>query len=196
MHGAVWPKLREEIAAFRPRLVAANIAGSVLPPFVGSRIRAQLLRMAGLRIGRGTMFFGQPTILGEAQLSQDLVIGKGCIFNLRCFLEVGARIEIGDHAALGPEAMILTTTHSLPDSSSSRRAAARYAKPVTIGSGAWLGARCVILPGVTVGRGAVVGAGALVNRDVEANALVAGSPARLIRYLDEHAQSAQDRVAR
>jgi acetyltransferase-like isoleucine patch superfamily enzyme len=56
--------------------------------------------------------------------------------------------------------------------------------PVTIEDDAWLGTGCIILPGVTVGRGAIVGAGAVVTRDVEPYTIVAGIPARVVRRLD------------
>ena len=59
--------------------------------------------------------------------------------------------------------------------------------PVTIDDDAWLGTGCIILPGVTVGRGAIVGAGAVVSRNVEPYTVVAGMPAKLVRRLDEPA---------
>ena len=87
------------------------------------------------------------------------------------------------------------------------RAGAHLARPIRIESGAWIGARSTILPGVTVGHGAVVAAGAVVTRDVEPNTLVAGVPARVLRSLEpsserareelvepEHARSGQDAV--
>ena len=59
--------------------------------------------------------------------------------------------------------------------------------PVTIDDDAWLGAGCIILPGVTVGRSAIVGAGSIVSRSVEPHTIVAGVPAKLVRRLDEPA---------
>jgi maltose O-acetyltransferase len=55
---------------------------------------------------------------------------------------------------------------------------------VSIGDGVWIGARTTVLPGVTIGSGAIVAAGSVVNRDVEADTMVAGVPARLVRGLD------------
>lgn len=58
-----------------------------------------------------------------------------------------------------------------------------YAKPITIESDCWVGARAVILPGVRIGRGTTVGAGAIVIKDVEPESLVGGVPAKLIKKL-------------
>jgi maltose O-acetyltransferase len=77
--------------------------------------------------------------------------------------------------------MILTNSHRI--AASGRRAGALDARPVTIEAGAWLSTRCTILPGVTVGRGAVVAAGAVVTTAVPANVLVGGVPAQIIREL-------------
>jgi maltose O-acetyltransferase len=57
-------------------------------------------------------------------------------------------------------------------------------EPVSIGDGAWIGARVTILPGVTIGQGAMVGVGSVVTRDVPANAQVVGNPAKVIGWLD------------
>lgn len=79
------------------------------------------------------------------------------------------------------QVLILTTSHEIGPQG--QRAAALEARPVCIGSGAWLGARCTILPGVTIGAGAIIAAGAVVSRDVPANTMVAGIPARVIKSL-------------
>ena len=60
-----------------------------------------------------------------------------------------------------------------------------YARPVKIEDGAWIGGGAIILPGVTIGRNAVIGAGAVVTKDIPANAVAVGSPARVIRYQEE-----------
>jgi maltose O-acetyltransferase len=90
-------------------------------------------------------------------------------------------VTIGNNVSFGHQVIVLTNTHDIGPAS--RRAATLCSKAVTIGNGAWLGARCTILPGVTIGDGAVVAAGSVVNEDVPANVLVAGVPARLVRLL-------------
>ena len=74
-------------------------------------------------------------------------------------------------------------THPL--GASLRAQGLEYAEPITIGDDVWLGAGAVVLPGVTIGDRAVVGAGSVVTRDVPADAVVAGNPARPMRALVE-----------
>ncbi|NTU65300.1 MAG: hypothetical protein HGB05_18340 [Chloroflexi bacterium] len=72
-----------------------------------------------------------------------------------------------------------------PANRSDQRAGATFSAPVTIQDGTWLGARCIVLPGVTVGRGSVVGAGSVVTKDVPPNTLVGGVPAKVIRSIND-----------
>jgi len=173
--------LREETDGFHGRLLFARLLVAPLPIHVGSRLRASALRLAGFRIGRGTLLWGMPTITGPRDLYRRLMVGRECWFNLGCVLDLGAAITIGDRVALGHQVMLMTTSHEMGPAE--RRAGAVYARPISIGAGAWLGARCTILPGVTVGAGAVVAAGAVVTADVAPHTLVGGVPARLIREL-------------
>jgi acetyltransferase-like isoleucine patch superfamily enzyme len=125
--------------------------------------------------------WGMPVLTGGTGLEHRLHVGQDCWFNAGCRLDLSDTITIGDRAALGHEVLIMTSSHELGDQA--RRAGPLYTRPVSIGAGAWLGARCMILPGVTIGEGAVVAAGALVNRDVPPNTLVGGVPARMLKVL-------------
>jgi maltose O-acetyltransferase len=174
---------RDEVGGLHFRLLLTRLLLAFLPYHVGSRIRAQCLRMAGFRIAPRTLFWGMPTILGSGDIYQKLTIGDGCWFNIGCVLELGAAITIGNDISFGPQVMILTSSHSMDQGTPMRRAVGIFSKPVTIEDGAWLGARSTILPGVTVGAGAVVAAGAVVHKDVPPNTLVAGVPALIIRLL-------------
>ena len=180
--------LHQEFYGWHGRLHLVQALALPLPPNVGSRLRVALLRMIGFSIGKRTVMWGMPTLMGGGNIYQRLYIGQECWFNIGCILELGANIRIGDCVALGPQVAILTTSHHIGDGR--RRAGQTFVKPVHINDGAWLGARCTILPGVTIGTGAVVAAGATVIKDVPANTLVGGVPAVPIRQIAGEAERA------
>jgi acetyltransferase-like isoleucine patch superfamily enzyme len=154
-----------------------------LPIAVGDRLRAQVFRLFGFSIGRGTLIADVPMITGSKDLFSNLRIGRECWINVGCFLELYAPVTLGDRAGLGQQSMILTQSHHFGPKE--RRYGKIEALPVTIGAGVWVGARALILPGVTVGDGAVIAAGAVVTKDVAPNTVVAGVPARVVRTLEQ-----------
>lgn len=177
----------EELAALHPRLYLAQLAALPVPVHVGGRWRALLLRLAGFQIGRGVAFMGMPLITGGKNVYANFSVGNFCWFNVGCFIDAGAPVTLGTHVGVGQQVMLITMSHAI--GSAQRRVGPLTAAPITIGDGAWLGARCIILPGVTVGAGAVVAAGAVVTRDVPPDALVAGTPARVVRQLEPEEMS-------
>ncbi|HEX4981344.1 MAG TPA: acyltransferase [Ilumatobacteraceae bacterium] len=174
--------LHEEFGHIRPRLHLALGLSRLLPPFVGNRVRTAVLRLGGLQIGRGTVVFGRITVTGSRHPANTVRIGRWCWVNRGCIIDASAPVTIADHVAIGHDVLLMTSTHEVGPAG--RRASAMMIAPVTIRQGAWIGARTVVLPGVTIGDGAVVGAGAVVNRDVAANTLVGGVPARELRHLE------------
>ena len=98
-------------------------------------------------------------------------------FGLVC-LDV-ATVTIGDDVQIGPNVQLLTPTH--PVAAGPRRAKWEAALPITIGDNVWLGGGAIVLPGVTIGDNTVVGAGAVVTRDLPADVVAVGNPARVIR---------------
>jgi len=174
--------LGEEFHGLRMRLLLLRLLLSPLPIHVGGRLRALGMKLAGFRIGYGTIFAGTPTITGGHDMYRKLSIGRQCWFNVGCFFDLGSTISVGENVSFGHDVIVLTSSHVIGPSSG-RAAGLRY-KPVVIGNGAWLGARCTILPGVRVGAGAIVAAGAVVHADVPPDTLVAGVPARVVRQLD------------
>lgn len=165
----------------QPRMILARAMLAPLPAYVWSGVRSRVLRLLGFSIGPRTAFWGTPKLVGAGPITDRLEIGADCWFNVDCFFELNDRIEIGDRVAFGHEVMVLTGTHEFggPD----RRSGPLTTAPVRIGSGAWIGARATILPGVAVGDGAIVAAGAVVTSNVPPHTVVGGVPAIPIRDL-------------
>jgi maltose O-acetyltransferase len=92
-----------------------------------------------------------------------------------------ARVTVGDDVQMGPNVQLLTATHPLDPTL--RRDKWESAEPVTIADNVWLGGGVVVCPGVTIGENTVVGAGSVVVRDVPADVIAVGSPARAVRPL-------------
>ena len=173
--------LREELAGVHPRLTLVQGLVRLIPNLAGIRARRWLYRLAGVQIGRGTTLFGHLVITGTGPVHRRLEIGQGCIINAPIHLNLGASIRLGDGVAVGPYAVFVTDSHQLGDSTF--RAGEVFSAPIEVGDGAWIGTGAMLLPGVRVGPGAVVAAGAVVVKDVPADTLVAGVPARPFKEL-------------
>ncbi|MDQ7992688.1 MAG: acyltransferase [Propionicimonas sp.] len=141
-----------------------------------NRLRRGILRLGGVRIGNSSIASG--CFIGSPRLT----IGDRSFVNVGTFFDGLAQVTVGSDVHIAMGAMIITSSHELGEAE--RRGGAVRAEPVSIGDGAWIGARATLLPGVTVGPGAVIAAGAVVTSDCEPNAVYAGVPARLVRHLD------------
>jgi maltose O-acetyltransferase len=181
----------EETDGLHWRWLIAQLVLAPLPLHVGSRLRTVVLRLAGFEIGNGTVIWGTPTITGSGNFYRRLHVGKSCWLNVGIFFNLGADIVLGDRVGIGHQVMILTETHDL--GTAERRTGPVRALPVKIKDGAWIGARTMILPGVTIGQGAVVAAGSIVTKDVPPNTIVAGSPAKVIKELAEALPQVENR---
>ena len=126
----------------------------------------------------------------------SITIGKHCYIGEGTRIWSGSRISIGDHVLIAHNVSIFDNlTHPMKwqDRRQHFLAIAGHGhpsnidlgdQPVAIGDDAWIGAHAIILRGVTIGARAIVAAGAIVTRDVPADALVGGNPAKIIRMLD------------
>ncbi len=128
-------------------------------------------RLSGMKIGRGSalhtgirLYDPRHIVIGE-----DTIIGEGTVLDGR------DQLKIGNHVAVATEVMIYNSEHDLNDNDFSPIEA-----PVHIEDYVFIGPRAIILPGVTVGRGAIVAAGAVVTKDVPPYAIVGGVPAKII----------------
>lgn len=108
-------------------------------------------------------------------------IGARTFINYGAMLLDVATITIGDDVQVGPNVQLLTPTHPLDPEL--RRQKYEAAEPITVGNNVWLGGGVILLPGITIGENTVVGAGAVVTKDLPANVVAVGNPARIIREL-------------
>ncbi len=118
----------------------------------------------------------------------NIFVGENFYMNFEgLFLDVSP-ITIGDNCMIAPGVHIYTATHPLEYKDRNMKddgSCLELSKPVTIGNNVWIGGRAVILPGVTIGDGAVIGGGAVVHKDVPANAVVGGNPAKILKMVEQ-----------
>ena len=189
--------VEEENAYLDVRIWAATAMSRFLPPLVGNRLRTRLLRLAGMKIGEGTTFGGAVQLTGvrsSRRPTTRVSIGRWCWINASVLLDASAEIVIGDRVAIAQAVKLITNTHEFGPPWS--RAGTNVSFPISVGSGSWIGTGAIILPGVTIGTGCIVAAGAVVARDVPANTLVGGVPARFLRDLPDEAQTEAARTSR
>jgi maltose O-acetyltransferase len=178
--------LREEMGTGEVhwRIIIANGIMTFLPYMSAKRIRCLIYRLVGFHIGARTLIYGKINILGHGHIYSLLRIGDACRVNTQgSRIHLDAPVTIGNGVVLGSGLTIVTGSHQMNDPKF--RGGPLFGKPVVIQDGAWLAANVTVLPGVTIGAGAVVGSGSIVVKDVPANTLVAGNPARIIRSLNE-----------
>lgn len=112
---------------------------------------------------------------------KNIRVGQGVFINHGCeFMDRGG-ITLEDKVLIGPKVNLVTINH--PVSPIARRST--FCAPILIKKNAWIGAGASVMPGVTIGENSIVAANAVVTKDVAANAIVGGIPAKLIRIIDE-----------
>lgn len=114
---------------------------------------------------------------------ENISIGARTFVNFNLTALDVARITIGADCQIGPNVQLLTPTH--PIDPQMRRDKLEAAEPITIGDNVWLGGGVIVCPGVTIGDNSVIGAGSVVTRDIPANVVAVGSPARVMRTIGE-----------
>ena len=110
---------------------------------------------------------------------KNIHVGKGVFINSGCCFQDQGGITLGDGCLIGHQVVIATLNHDLDPA----RRGGMYPAPVRLGKNVWVGAHTTILPGVTVGDGAVIAAGAVVTKDVPAGVVAGGVPARVLKTI-------------
>lgn len=156
------------------RLMERFNATGVGEPEQRRRALTELLGTIGDGVGIRPPFY--------CDLGYHISIGDGTFINYGAILLDVAPIMIGADVQIGPNVQLLTPIH--PTDPEPRRAKWEAARPITVGDNVWLGGGAIVLAGVTIGENTVVGAGSVVPRDLPANVVALGNPARIARRLD------------
>jgi len=140
--------------------------------------RAWYRRILGWRIGSDVfILMGQYVQMAGARSSgRKVSIGNGTVINQGCLLYTTGGLVIGEHVSISAGTWLVTGSHDINDP-----LFPAYYKPIIIGDSVWIGMRATVLPGVTIGEGAVIMAGAMVTRDVPPYAIAGGVPARVVK---------------
>ena len=112
---------------------------------------------------------------------KNLKIGKNVFLNSGCKFQDQGGITIDDGALIGHNVVLATLNHNIDP----EKRGNLIPKPIYIGKNVWIGANSTVCPGVTIGDGAVIAAGAVVTKNVPANSVFGGVPAKLIKYILE-----------
>ena len=112
---------------------------------------------------------------------KNIHLGKNVFINTACtFIDRGG-ITLEDHVLLGPNVNLITTNHAF--NPADRRST--ISKPIRVCENAWIGACAIVLPGVTIGKNSIVAAGSVVTKDVPADTVVGGNPAKFLKHISE-----------
>jgi acetyltransferase-like isoleucine patch superfamily enzyme len=146
--------------------------------FLGRGVKLQIGGSARVSFGRW-VWIGHDTKIrcheGEVRIGDKTVLGQ------ECTISAYQHVSIGEQCIVADRVMLIDFDHNVAEVERPIRVQGIYKRDVNVGSNVWIGYGAQILRGVTVGDNAIIGASAVVTKDVPANAVVAGSPARVIR---------------
>ncbi len=157
-------------AAQRALAITAELNGR---PHDAGEVRALLSELTGRPVPDSVGVF--PPF--HSEFGQNLHLGEGVFINIGCVFQDTGGIWIGDRTLVGHNCIFTTLNHGTEP----ERRGDMLPAPIHIGSDVWFGARVTVVPGITIGDGAIIGAGSVVTKDLPARTVVAGVPARVIR---------------
>lgn len=153
--------------------------------FLGRRLELQIGKQGTIRFGR-FVWIGDGSKIrcheGEVEIGRKTVMGQ------ECTISAYQRVRIGEQCVIADRAMFIDFDHGVVEVERPIRLQGIYKRDVVVGSNVWIGYGACVLRGVSVGDNAVIGTNAVVTKDVPANAIVAGAPARIVRMREAPAQ--------
>jgi len=151
------------------------------PVFFGKRLELQIAPGATIRFGRFT-WIGDGTKIRCHQ--GEVAIGAKTVLGQECTISAYRRVVIGEQCVIADRAMLIDFDHGVVDVERPIRLQGIYMRDVTVGSNVWIGYGACVLRGVRVGDNSILGTSSVITKDVPANAVVAGVPAKLLRMRD------------
>ncbi len=151
------------------------------PLFLGPRLELSIARNARVDFGR-FVWIGHGT---KIRCHEGVVeIGAKTVMGQECTISAYKRVRIGEQCVIADRAMFIDFDHGVVEVERPIRQQGIYTRDVEVGSNVWIGYGACILRGVSVGDNSIVGTNSVVTKDVPANAVVAGVPARIVRMRD------------
>ena len=152
------------------------------PVFFGKDLQLQIAKRGGISFGR-FCWIGDGTKIRSHEGTVE--IGAKTVFGQECTISSYKHVRIGEQCVIADRAMFIDFDHGVVEVERPIRLQGIYTKPVEVGANVWIGYGACFLRGVRVGDNSIVGTNTVVTRDVPANAVVGGVPAKLIRMRDE-----------
>ena len=143
-------------------------------------LKSLFLRLVGASIGPRVTFYPGVWIAP----GRNLHLGADVDLALGVLITTSGGVVIGDRTLIGYRTQIFSSNHEVPEYPKKIFDSGHVHKKTTIGSDCWIGANCIILPGVNVGDGAVIAAGSVVTKDIPSGAVAAGNPCKVKKYRD------------
>lgn len=154
------------------KIVAIGIYNTLINKIPSRTMRRFFCIVMGASVGRNSVLFRRAEVLDP----QNLLIGRNSNVGWFCSLDARGGLKIGNNVTIASYTKIITGSHEVNDNEFT----AKF-KPVLIEDYVWIGTGCIILQGVTIGKGAVVAAGSVVTKDVLPYTIVGGVPAKFIK---------------
>jgi acetyltransferase-like isoleucine patch superfamily enzyme len=142
-----------------------------------SSLKVTILKLVGVKVGKRTTIYPNVWIFP----GKGLNIGDDVDIALGVIITTNGGVTIGDRTLLGYRTQILSSNHVIPQGRGRIFGAGHDHAEVIIENDVWIGANCIILPGVRIGEGSVIAAGSVVTKDIEPYSIVAGTPAKFIK---------------
>jgi acetyltransferase-like isoleucine patch superfamily enzyme len=175
------PKYARLLVRLARRKLFARRLGLDGIAFIGPRVVLQIGRQARVELGRWS-WLGHGT---KIRCHEGVVsIGAKTVLGQECTISAYQHVSIGRECVIADRVMLIDFDHGVVEVDRPVRLQGIYKRDVRVGNNVWIGYGACILRGVTVGDNAIIGTSAVVTRDVPANAVVAGVPARVIRMRD------------